>query len=289
VARAADRRIHLLCVGAPKTGTHSVAGLFARSFRSEHEPDVEQLIEAAVRYLQGGGEDQIVEFLRARDRALNLEVESSNPLGVLVPLLVGAFPGARFVITIREPLDWLRSEINSHLLTGPESAYWVAAGQGAPDPWPGPARAELWRRLRFGHESDSQLDVSRHLVRLGLFPVEGYLTYWACHYRACLAAIAVGRALVVSTRRLTAGAASLARFAGVDPQLLDYSASHSFAAPARAPLLSELDSAGVLEAAERICGPIRRAYQQIEDGQECAPAGSAQNSLAPAAGNQMAR
>jgi hypothetical protein len=226
---------------------------------------VEQVIDAAVRHLQGGSEDRIVDFLRARDRALNLEVESSNPLGVLVPLLVRAFPGARFVITIREPLDWLRSEINSHLMTVPESAYWVASGRGARDPWPGPARAELWRQLRFGHEGDSSLDASRRLVESGLFPVEGYLTYWARHYRTCMAAIAVGRALVMSTHRLTADAASLAGFAGIDPQLLDYSASHSFAAPARTPFLSELDSAGVAEAAERICGPIWRAYQQIEE------------------------
>jgi len=261
----ADRRIHLLCVGAPKTGTHSVADLFARGFRSEHEPDVERLIEAATAYLRGGSEDRLVAFLRARDAALNLEVESSNPLGPLTPVLLRVFPGARFVITIREPLDWLRSEVNSHLLTVPESPFWVAGGQGTHEPWPGPARAEAWRRLRFGYDGDSPIAVSRRLVELGLFPVEGYLTYWSRHYRACMAAITAGRALVISTHRLTANAASLARFAGVDAELLDYVASHSFAAPARAPLLSELGSAEVGEAVERICGPLWRDYQELEN------------------------
>jgi hypothetical protein len=264
VSAVAGRRIHLLCVGAPKTGTHSVAQLFARNFRSEHEPDVERLIDAAVRYLRGGGEDEIVAFLKARDAAMNLEVESSNPLGPLTPVLLRAFPEARFVITIREPLDWLRSEVNSHVMTVPDSPYQVDRGQGSGEPWPGPARAQPWRQLRFGCDDGSPIEASRRLLELGLFSVEGYLGYWTRHYRACMAAVAAGRALVVATHRLTAGAASLATFAGVDPRSLDYTASHSFAAPARSAFLSELDSPQVAEAAERICGALWRTYQRIE-------------------------
>lgn len=263
MVQAGDRRLHLLCVGAPKTGTHSVAGLFARSFRSEHEPHVERLIDIATGYLQGDDEDRVIELLSARDAALDLEVESSNPLGILTPLLVRAFPAARFVITVREPVAWLGSEVNSHLLTGPESAYRVDGDWGGSEPWPGPARAERWRQLRFGQEGPSPIDISRRLVAMGLFPVEGYLTYWTRHYRACLAAIAVGRALVVLTHRLTTDVPALARFAGVDPRSLDRAASHRFAAPARSPLVSELDCGDVVQAVERICGPMWRAYQEL--------------------------
>ena len=33
-----NRKLHVYCVGAPKTGTHSLAAMFAHYYRSDHEP-----------------------------------------------------------------------------------------------------------------------------------------------------------------------------------------------------------------------------------------------------------
>src|SRR5690606_844266 len=102
----------LFCVGDEKTGTHSVAGLFS-AYRAEHEPeahDLRPLVEARLRGDLADGE--LERYLDAKDARLPLDVDSSFLNGEIIDVLVPRYPGARYVLTLREPRSWLDSKIN---------------------------------------------------------------------------------------------------------------------------------------------------------------------------------
>src|SRR5262245_60727386 len=74
-----SRRFHAFGVGTPKSGTRSLAGLFERSFRAAHEPDVEPVVEMMDQMIHGRVDREGLErFFHRRDRRLRLELESSH-------------------------------------------------------------------------------------------------------------------------------------------------------------------------------------------------------------------
>jgi hypothetical protein len=70
------RRIHAYGVGVGKTGTNSIHGPFARSFRSAHEPEAGDLVHMLESFDQGEiNVEQKSKYLARRDRRLNLEID----------------------------------------------------------------------------------------------------------------------------------------------------------------------------------------------------------------------
>ena len=64
VGRHRVRRGRLYCVGLGKSGTHSIAGMFSRTVRSSHEPQVLELMEKIVAWRQKRiSEPEFVEWL----------------------------------------------------------------------------------------------------------------------------------------------------------------------------------------------------------------------------------
>lgn len=126
------RKTHVYCIGAAKTGTTSIAQIYNKVYRTAHEPEVEQTTGCVMDYLSGRlSETECAKRLMARDKRLNLEMESSHPLGYFTPLLVSSFPDAKFLVTIRDPRSWIKSRINFHLnKTPPEwEPYGILSGQ----------------------------------------------------------------------------------------------------------------------------------------------------------------
>jgi hypothetical protein len=104
------RKIHCFCLGAAKTGTTSLASMFASHYRAAHEPECGLVTQAVAKILgepiaapdsldKRAEHPDIAAWLRARDRRLNLEVEASHPLGYMAPWLAEVFPDAGFLIT----------------------------------------------------------------------------------------------------------------------------------------------------------------------------------------------
>src|SRR5690348_13414736 len=102
-----ERRFHAYCIGAPKTGTTSIAAMFRAHYRAAHEPSAQATNRLVIGALESkiAGES-LVQHLRTRDATLGLELESAHPLGYLGGALARVFPGARFIITLREPKSW---------------------------------------------------------------------------------------------------------------------------------------------------------------------------------------
>lgn len=234
------RSFHAYCVGAPKTGTHSVAGLCG-GYRAEHEPGAEELIALVLR--DGGPPSRraISRWLRQRDRRLWLDMESSHVLAFFAGELAGAFPRAAFVLTVRHPTDWLRSLVE-HLHRQPAGGVW---GQ--------------FRDLRFGPRSGHPLEEAP-LARGGLHTVDGYLRYWCWHNETVLRAVPAQQLLILHTRELSGGEGQerLAAHLGVPARTLVASRSHSYQTPPQEgpALIDTLDPAYLAARVAALCAPL---------------------------------
>jgi hypothetical protein len=238
--RLTPRRFHAFGIGAPKTGTHSLAGLFSR-YRAAHEPEHELLIPFVLRQGPAPAPDAAA-LLRAHDRRLWLELESSHVLVHFVRTLVSEWPEARFVLTMRDCYGWLDSILNNRK-SGRAPARWRALG-------------EFRRRVLVpAHRRDLPRDASGQPRDL-----DATLAYWALHQRLVLDAVPAGRLLVVRTHELGGSAPAIARFLGIPAASLDLSRAHEFKTPGRTDKLGQIDR-DVLEAAvDRYCGPLMRTY-----------------------------
>ena len=178
------RETHLFCVGAPKTGTLSVASVFGSHFRSTHEPDIDLTADMLEARQQGHASDEeLVQWLRQRDSLLWLECEATHAMAWFSDLIAPTFPEARFILPVRACYSWLDSILNQHLNGG---------GVRAP-----------YFKLRDLYHATTVAGTNLPLLKArGLYPLEGYLSYWARHNDFVL-----GRRIARSSPRLAYQAA----------------------------------------------------------------------------------
>lgn len=235
IRRYIPRRIHLYGVGAPKTGTNSIAALFDGRYRSMHEPGAVPVLQ---RVLHDNTPPVSARFLKVRDIKYRLEVESNQILVYAINFLPKLFPRARFILTVRDPKSWVDSFFNQSLSRSCHPLY------------------KLLRERRFGGCRYSKHDGP--LNALGLYPLAGYLRYWAWHNRRILDAVPSNRLLVVSTDSIEKDASRLASFAGVDAASLSLNRAHSFQSAGRHNILNKLDAEYVEDEIDRCCGNVIR-------------------------------
>jgi len=184
-------------VGPWKTGTATVASLFA-SRHAAHEPEVwtvyRELLALKARRISHA---EVVRRLKVRDRMLGLRIESNAVLGLLTPYLIEAFPQARFVLTVRDPVSWLESWINQAVF---------GAGRGL-EPW------ESFRRLFFAHHPYESHDEG--LSEKGLFSLRGYMSYWSEHYQTVLQCLPKHQLFTVRLEDLDDALPALSDFLGL--------------------------------------------------------------------------
>jgi hypothetical protein len=220
------RRTRLYCVGMAKSGTHSIAVMFADRLRSGHEPEAGRTIELILALAEGQVSRE--EFRRSiveRDRRLRLEVDSSALNFFLLDALVPLFPDARFLLTVRHPRSWLDSFINHQLAHPTTTPQWAR-----------------FREFRFRPHELTHPPEEAVLKSRGLYTLDAYLAYWASQTRAVLEKVPADRLLVVRTDQITARAADIARFAGLPPALAAAQKSRANPAKAKFGILSELDA-----------------------------------------------
>lgn len=237
------RRFQVYGVGTAKSGTHSLARLFQRSYKAAHEPQAAAVIGLVLARAAGElSEAGFAAAIRHRDRALGLELDSSQLNYYLLDPLLEAFPDAKFVLTIRDCYSWLESFIN-HQLARPANGCWL----------------EL-RDHRFGSGGWRYAEQERILEQHGLYTLDGYLSYWATHNREVIAKIPPDRLLVVRTHEISARVDDIAAFAGVAPETLDRERSHAFQAKRRFEVLSKVERAFLDGKVRRHAGDLMEAY-----------------------------
>lgn len=233
------RRCQVFAVGSPKTGTHSLAALFARHYRSVHEPEAEAHVALLERRRAGrASDDEVKRWLSECDHRLWLEMDAAHINGEFARELCELFPAARFVLTMREPVAWVDSAMNQHLGRRPKP-HWV-----------------LLRELMYGPRPENFPPEERLLQQQGVYPLDRYLAAWARRYRDVTASVPRERLLILRTDELMTRLPELADFCGVSRQHLAASSAHQFPARNQFGLIGQLAADYVRERVRNHAGDL---------------------------------
>jgi hypothetical protein len=237
------RRFHAFGVGMPKTGTHSLAGVFSR-YRAWHEPERQHVMQIIMARANGDLADSAArDQVRRLDRRMWLELNASWHNYLLLDLLVEEFPRAKFVLTIRDCYSWLDSILNE-VLGRTHSEY----------------MKEFHRWYAGTFTPGSHDDGDRVLADHGLWPLDMWLQAWNQHNSRVISLVPSDRLLIVRTQDIRSDIPKLAEFLGRRPETLDAGRSHEFKAEAKLGLLSKMDRNYLQSRVEAQCADLMQRF-----------------------------
>jgi len=237
------RRIHVYCIGTPKTGTHSMAGMFERQYRAAHEPDKLMQMQALIETPGGMTPSEKALMVKSRDIRRWLEVNSSALNYYFLDAILEQLPHVKFIVTIREPFAWLDSATN----------HYLARGFSQVD-----SRFPAWayQPEKFQHHPEAE----RILAENGLFPLDCFLTVWARFYDDLLTKIPSERLLVVRTHEISQSLQRVAEYLQIPVDSLDSSRSHLYKAAGEFGMLEQIDRNFLEDRVLHHCGEIMREH-----------------------------
>lgn len=236
-------RFQAYLVGLPKTGSTSVATIFA-GYRTAHEWQMGELLDAALPWAAGEIDEE--EFWRSATPRLTapvLEMDSATCHHLYADLLVRRFPKAVFVHTVRDVGSWLSSLLDMamryHFARGQLGVAYSAAElryidlmtQGVHDPLRDPALGD-----------------DGSIVPL--------MRYWAGHMRGMAEVLPRERTLVVRSSDLPDRLDRFAELCRIDVGTLRADLSHSNRAEVRFDRLAAFATDDVRQAYDRHCAEI---------------------------------
>ncbi len=238
--RILPRRLHCYCIGAAKTATTSVSSMFKNNFDTCHEPDIESTNHHVINYLEGRISARAIrDYIVARDKRFKLEMESTHSLIYISRELAELFPSAKFVVTVREPLSWIRSRINFHFKKHPEE-------------W------EEYRQYFWMDRTKVYAKEESSLEEHGLASLDVYLKQYAEHYQLALANLPEDRRLFVTTDHISDETSKIADFLKIKSSLIKV--AHSNAEPDKAAFIDEIDRDFLLRKVWKHCEPTIRHF-----------------------------
>jgi hypothetical protein len=239
----APRRFHGYCVGAGKTGTHSMAGIFEKHFVSAHEPASEDLVANILQFKKGKlSKYQMLTFLRKRDEQLCLEMESNGTLAIVQDLLVECFPQSKFILTIRDCYSWLDSVMNHNIASAP-SGFWIEFDD-----------------IKYGSTIARLPTKERALSVRGLRSLDDYLSHWSNHINDIIRLTPSSRLLVLRIDHLDRSVNEIAEFLGIDPGLIDISRSHLFRNPKNFGIVEEIGAQYIEAKVKEHCSELMEKF-----------------------------
>jgi hypothetical protein len=245
-ARPQHRRFRAYNVGLAKTGTRSVAGMFA-NYRALHEYLLPDTVRAVAERDSGAmSEDDFRAFIHWRDELTRLDMDSSSINCYYVDVLVREFPDARFVFAMRDCFSWLDSLLNMVV-------YGV---QMVPENM----LTDYMRKLLgpgFGPDlGDQPAKLQQELPGM----MEAALRYWSTMNRFVLDNLPEDRCLILRTQEISRSLPALAALVGVPVETLVSSFDHLNQAKARYHLLHTVDPALLSGWSEQYCGDLMREF-----------------------------
>jgi len=239
------RRTRLFCVSIAKSGTRSIGRMFSRNVRAAHEARVLPLIDKFFDWRNGRiSEADMSEWLRARDRELALEVDSSWLNILILEFLLREFPEARFVLTIRDCYSWLNSTLNHSVRFRKVSPRQRVR-----------ARDFVFQRDGFVHAPEERI-----LQAGGFYTLDGYFSGWAAHNGQVLTRVPPERLLVVRTDQIRQRAFEIADFAGLPCRAVRLDRTHEFQNPAKREMIRHLDRDFLERKVEQHCRPLMTQF-----------------------------
>lgn len=233
------RKTHSYGIGAWKSGTTSLCGLFKKNYRTQHEPASREILPVIMDYNDGKMSDQQVQkFIHSRDKKLWLELDSSYFNIYVLNFLVKEFTDAKFILTIRDCYSWLNScynhlsgrELRSHQRTFVD---WVIGQE------------------HFIHNKNEKLFYDN-----GLPPIDSLLSYWLKHNQQAINTVPKERLLVIRTTDLNRKFHKIAQFLEIPPDTLDVSQSHLNKAPKKTDFITQIDKHFIEERVKKRCNDL---------------------------------
>jgi len=232
--------MRLYGVGLFRTGTTSLWEMFRHAYEADHEFMPATTARMILSQVRGElSREELVKFLRERDRIGGLQVEVSGYLYPIVDLLAQEFTDARFIVTIRDCYSWVNSCMHKlyrcHLEGESTPAMLVLNGLDHP----------LGERLRWTDRPGFPFDVAQ-LIRV-----------WAWANTHLLDTLPRGRTMMVRTDELLERTGEIASFLGVPGSTL--TPTHANAGPASS-LLHAFAGPELERHFEHHCGPLMERY-----------------------------
>lgn len=229
------RSFHAYCVGAPKTGTHSMAKIFSDYHHSSHEPTNKQLSRLIINDNTFSVETK--KYLWRRDRYLWLEMESSHLISHFVEALTDIFPKSKFILTVRHPVDWLESIVNQHMkLTFTDG--------------------HISKRLRNKYHSTKKCKNNKKPDLLSDAPhhICGYLTYWNSHNIRILENIKQENLMVLKTSKISDKIDKMCDFLDVSISNINTDKTKYYQNNEKKEILDSIDKEEILKRVNLHCG-----------------------------------
>ncbi len=235
-----SRKAHIYCIGAAKTGTTSIAQMYNGCLRTAHEPDVYETTDLVMRYLKGDiSPNTLATECKSRDKRLNLELESSHPLGYLSSTLVDMFPNSKYIVTVRDAHSWLRSRLNFHQNRSPQE--WQKY------------RDFIWSKHHEGYAPEEKV-----LEQNGLYSIDAYLKQYSEQYKIIFDAIPESKMLVVKTRDISNKVHEMNSFIGLEA--VDIKAVHTNKMNVRESLFDAIPHEFISSRIDQHCGWLQQRF-----------------------------
>lgn len=242
------RRFVAYGIGLEKSGTHSLASMFAKNYRSEHELGVGEINPLAVSYKKGEtSQEEIIHVLSRRDKYAWLEMDVSHPHIHYLELLLKINPNAKFILTVREPKSWLNSVFNQHVHREKRSYF------------------DVLNEYRYGFLCEQKYTEKDSILKekYQLYPLKSYLAYWNYHIDRALQMIPEKNLMVIMTENLNDSIPRLAKFLRVPVGRIDHLQSHSYRARRKDSIIAEVDQDFLDAMVTRYCGAIYSKVQSM--------------------------
>lgn len=239
------RQLNALCIGAPKSGTTSIASLFSSRYRYGHESERKEHVEIIFSHYLGKITDkQYVNYLIKRDNRLWLDIESNCFLGYRADLVYKAFPLAKYILTIREPKSWLESIFDNNINFPISQSITM----------------QRWHTFFFKPEKYTYSDKDSILEEYLLYPIDAYLNYWVTSNNLVINSIPKQQLLVLSTRSISDSLPTLADFLDLPVKTLNNKKTRANVTESKHRILDKLDPYYVNERVETVCGNFIEKY-----------------------------
>ena len=237
------RKCRLYCVGAAKTGTHSIQAMFNETVRAGHEPDSRSLIKTIIAHEKGLiTPDKFANYLIKRDAKNCLDVDSSQLNFYLISFLLRQYDDALFLLTIRDCYSWLDSIINDTLRRR-TSKYWLKM-----------------RDLRFERPDSFYSSEESVLKDNRLYTLDGYLAYWSIHNNTVLSQVPPTKLMTVKTTEISSHACAIADYSGIPRSALVIARSHAFKNPVKYNILRRMDKSFLEAKVQEHCAPLMQRF-----------------------------
>ena len=197
------------CVGQAKSGTGSLYSLLARSYRAAHEPERAETFKMILRQSEGEIDtDSFDDYLRQRERRLNLEYDIAWANQFIIDRLLTVFGEAKFIVLIRDPYSWLQSTVG-HLISRQLPAEV-------------PPFLDWW----FKPEQYPHTSRERALEAQGIYSLAALVNAWNQHIKTCTQLIPPERCLILKTHELNRSHQRIADFLQIPLKTLDREKGH---------------------------------------------------------------